>query len=155
MRDEIDKLIKFVAVIQLTLEILKYFCINHGDQRFLQFEIIINVLVVSFRFIWIPMLWVYGHYIFLYKCLSCLIPFYLNTYVMGLGPFFLYNISVRRSTLDVRIWRLRRFTRSKGYNVCFNLLSYNCIITVKIIHHSISTVSRSVHSYKLWESSTF
>ena len=25
------------------------------------FEIIINVLVSSFRFIWIPMLWVYGH----------------------------------------------------------------------------------------------
>ena len=29
---------------------------------FFQFEIIINVLVSSFRFIWIPMLWVYGHY---------------------------------------------------------------------------------------------
>ena len=34
-----------------------------------QFEIIINtdnVLVSSFRFIWIPMLWVYGHYRYLY-----------------------------------------------------------------------------------------
>ena len=29
---------------------------------FSRFEIIINVLVSSFRFIWIPMLWVYGHY---------------------------------------------------------------------------------------------
>ena len=29
---------------------------------FFQFEIIITVLVSSFRFIWIPMLWVYGHY---------------------------------------------------------------------------------------------
>ena len=29
------------------------------------FEIILNVLVSSFRFIWIPMLWVYGHYTFL------------------------------------------------------------------------------------------
>ena len=28
---------------------------------FFQFEIIINVFVSSFRFIWIPMLWVYGH----------------------------------------------------------------------------------------------
>ena len=29
---------------------------------FFQFEIIINVSVSSFWFIWIPMLWVYGHY---------------------------------------------------------------------------------------------
>ena len=28
---------------------------------FIQFEIVINVLVSSFRFIWIPMLWVYDH----------------------------------------------------------------------------------------------
>ena len=41
----------------------KYFWINHGKQSgFFQFEIIINVSVSSFRFIWIPMLWVYGHY---------------------------------------------------------------------------------------------
>ena len=35
---------------------------------FFQFEIIINVLVSSFCFIWIPMLWVHGHY-------TCLNPF--------------------------------------------------------------------------------
>ena len=29
---------------------------------FFQFEIIINVLVTSFRFIWIPILWIYGQY---------------------------------------------------------------------------------------------
>ena len=34
---------------------------------FFQFEIIINVLVNSFRFIWIPMLWVYGHYKYFYS----------------------------------------------------------------------------------------
>ena len=46
-----------------TLTAPKYFCINHGNQRFfIQFEIIINVLVSSFRFIWIPMLWVYSHF---------------------------------------------------------------------------------------------
>ena len=28
---------------------LKYDCINHGDQRVFQFEIIVNVLVGSFR----------------------------------------------------------------------------------------------------------
>ena len=29
---------------------------------FFQFEIIINFLVCSFRFIWMPMLWVHGRY---------------------------------------------------------------------------------------------
>ena len=33
---------------------------------FFQFEIIINVSVSSFRFIWIPMLWVYNHYKYVY-----------------------------------------------------------------------------------------
>ena len=33
-----------------TLTALKYVCISHGDQRVFQFEIIINVLVSSFRF---------------------------------------------------------------------------------------------------------
>ena len=32
---------------------------------FFKFEILIDVLVISFRFIWIPMLWVYGHYKYL------------------------------------------------------------------------------------------
>ena len=41
---------------------LEYFCINHRNKRVFQFEIIINVLVSSFRFILLPMLWVYGHY---------------------------------------------------------------------------------------------
>ena len=34
----------------LTLTTLKYFCIYNGDQSFFQFEIIINVLLSSFRF---------------------------------------------------------------------------------------------------------
>ena len=54
-----------------------------------QFKIIINVLVSSFRFIWIPMLRVYGHYVFF---------------------FFL---SVQGSTLDVRIWRLKSIPRAE------------------------------------------
>ena len=37
-------------------------CKKRREQRvFFQFEIIINVLVSSFWFIWIPMLRVYGH----------------------------------------------------------------------------------------------
>ena len=46
----------------LTLKVLKYFYINQETKGFFQFELKINVLVGSFRFIWIPMLWVYGHY---------------------------------------------------------------------------------------------
>ena len=38
-------------------------CKKHRNQRgFFQFEIIIIVLVGSFWFIWILMLWVYDHY---------------------------------------------------------------------------------------------
>ena len=33
----------------LILTVLKYFCINNGDQGFSEFEIIINGLVISFE----------------------------------------------------------------------------------------------------------
>ena len=46
----------------LPLTTLEYFCINHRNKRVFQFKIIINVLVSSFRFILLPMLWVYGYY---------------------------------------------------------------------------------------------
>ena len=36
--------------------------LNDEDQSFFRFEIIMNVLVSSYRFILIPMLWVYDHY---------------------------------------------------------------------------------------------
>ena len=32
-----------------------------------EFEIIVNVSVNSFRFIWIPLLWYYGHYKYFYS----------------------------------------------------------------------------------------
>ena len=60
-------LIGFHVDMFLTPKTLKYYYINHGDPRdFFQFQNIIIVLVSSFRFIWTPMLWVYGHY----KCNS-------------------------------------------------------------------------------------
>ena len=43
---------------------LKYLCINHRDQGFLQFYVI-RLSVGSFCSILIHMLWVYGHYYFL------------------------------------------------------------------------------------------
>ena len=45
--------------------IVLFFLNTWRMKGFFYFEIIINVLVSSFRFIWIPMLWVYGHYIYL------------------------------------------------------------------------------------------
>ena len=58
---------------------------------FVQFENIINDIVISFRFIWIPKLWVYG----LYK--------YVGSFRVGID-FRRQNLL---STLDVRIWRLK------------------------------------------------
>ena len=79
------------GTITLTITTLRYLCLNHGDQRFFfKFEIIRNVLVISFRFIWISMVWVYVHYI------------YINS--------FSAEIVFRRQSLtyvDVRFWRLK------------------------------------------------
>ena len=52
----------------LTLTALKYFYINQETKGFFQFEIIIKCLAgSSFRFIWIPMLRVYGHSKYVYS----------------------------------------------------------------------------------------
>ena len=81
---------------------------------YVQFEIIINVLLSSLRLIWIPMLWVYGHYIYLI-------------------------LAARGQTSDVRIWRLLdvRFWRQKsvsalkGLNV--NLLAKTSLSDIENI----------------------
>ena len=43
----------------LTLITLKLFGINHGPKRFIQIKNVLNVLIRSFHFILIPMLWAY------------------------------------------------------------------------------------------------
>ena len=56
-----------------------------------QYQIILNVLVRSFRFIWIRMLWVYGHLLYILY-------------------FFVSGINIRHQNLtsiDVRFWRLK------------------------------------------------
>ena len=74
----------------VTLTPLKYCHINQETKGFFQIEIIINVLVsYYFRFIWISMLWDYGH----------------NKFA---------TLSVRGSTLDVRFWRLKSTPHWKG-----------------------------------------
>ena len=45
----------------LTLKTLTFVCLNQETKGFFQFEIFINVLVRSFRFICIPKLWVDDH----------------------------------------------------------------------------------------------
>ena len=59
---------------------------------FFQFEIIINVLVSSFSFIWIHILGVYHVY----------------------GQYIFLILSVRGPTLDVRFWRLKPVPTLKG-----------------------------------------
>ena len=93
--------------LRLTLTTLNYLCINHEHQRiFFQFEIIINVLVSSFCFIWIPVLWVYGHYK------------YLNSFREGKGLYI--------SESDV--YRMAGF-RAERFNLCqiVRTLSYYLI----------------------------
>ena len=64
---------------------------------FCQFEIIINVLVSSFWFIWIPMLQVYDHYK------------YFNHLSAG-TVFILQNLT----STDVRFWRIKTVPALKG-----------------------------------------
>ena len=71
-----------LALWGLTGKALKHFL--YKQRGHFQFEIIINILVRSFRFIWIPLLWVYGQYKY----------------------FTLSACSARESALDIRIWRL-------------------------------------------------
>ena len=64
---------------------------------FFQFEIIIKILLSSLLFIWIPMLWVYGHYK------------YFNSVSVG-------NVFIRQNltSTDVRFWRLKTVPVMKG-----------------------------------------
>ena len=55
-----------------------------------KFEIIINVLVISFWLIYIPMLWVYGHYTYFYSYSAVI-------------DFSRQNLT----STDVRFWRLK------------------------------------------------
>ena len=91
-----------VRVSFLAITALKYLCINHGDQRVFSIWNIINLLVSSSRFIWIPMLWVYGHY----------------------HDYRYFLLSVRGSSLDVRIWHLQTITALKGSLSVISRLNY-------------------------------
>ena len=75
-----------------TLQSAEFFYDNLGGQRsFFEYEIFINDSVSSFRFIWIAMLWVYGHIR------------YFHSYSRG-------------STLDVGIWRLKSIPACDAYS---------------------------------------
>ena len=64
-------------------EALKYVYVNQKTKGFFQFEIIINILVSSVRFISLPMLWVYNE----------------------LKYFTHLLLKVTIQTIDIRIWR--------------------------------------------------
>ena len=75
---------------------------------FSRFEIIRNVSVSSFCFIWIPMLWVYGHYKL------------FNSFSAG-TDFRRQNLTSK----DVRFWRLKTVPALKGL-LCLAGLSIIC-----------------------------
>ena len=68
-----------------------------ATKAFFKFEILINVLVIYFRFIWIPMLWVYGHYKYFYSYSAVI-------------DFRRHNLT----SVDVRFWRLKSIWRLKS-----------------------------------------
>ena len=81
----------------LTLITLNYFGKTMETEGFFQFEIITNVLVSYFRFIWIPMLWVYRHY-----------KYFIS---FGAGNVF---ICQNLTSTDVRFWRIKTVPALKG-----------------------------------------
>ena len=93
-------------------------CLNYSAELFVykqwrpniffQFEIIINVLVFSFLFIWIPMLWVYGHYK------------YFNSFSAG-TIFIRQNLT----STDVWFWRIKTIPALTGLNLDNKLSSNN------------------------------
>ena len=76
----------------ITLTTLKNYCINHGDLRFFfQFEVIINVLVSSFLFICILMLWATAIVLFYYFSAGIDYRFWRLKSVLALKVVFRYR----------------------------------------------------------------
>ena len=101
----------------LTLETLQELFLYKPwrPKGFFRFEIVINVLVISFRFIWIPMLWVYYQYEYVYS------------YSAGID-FIRHNLT----STDVRLWRLKSIPALQGsidnlilLMQCLNLSHYH------------------------------
>ena len=84
------------------LTTLKYMYINHEDQRFFYFEIILNLFFIFFRFIWIPMVLVCDQ-----------IRIFAEIY------FRRQNLT----STDVRFWCLKSIpaTSSVNYNIKYGI----------------------------------
>ena len=79
-----------------------------------QFEVILNVLSSSSRFIWIPMLCVYGYYnsaLFEYLCYGSTVIIIVNSFSAGID-FRRQNLT----SIDVKIWRPSLVPALKGLN---------------------------------------
>ena len=90
----------------LTRTALKYFCINHGDERV---SSIWNhpKNLGSFQCIWILMLWVYGHYK------------YFNYFSAG-SVFRRQN----QTSTDVRFWRIKTIPTLKELYLSNTIILY-------------------------------
>ena len=102
-------------------------------KRFFRFEISITVLVSSFWLIWIPMLWVYGHYNFFY--------------------FYRTGIDFSRQNLtfiDVRFWRLKSIPRSGGWSFInghwpeFECLKWIVLLQITVLAYHIEHCSKRI-----------
>ena len=89
----------YIWLYPLTIKALTYFCKKHEEKGLFQLEFIINILVSFFWFIWIPMLWIYGHYK------------YYNSFSVG-TVFIRQNLT----STDVRLWRIKTVPAVKGIN---------------------------------------
>ena len=94
----------------LTLKALYFFMKTLETKGFISIYIIITVLVSSFRFIWIPMLWVYDHYKSFHSYSAWI-------------DFRLQNLT----STDVRFWRLKSIPALWGLkSMCLMMIDIKC-----------------------------
>ena len=105
--------------------------ISSPAKGFSQFEIIINVLASSFRFIWIPMLWVYGHYEYFYSY-SAGIDFNRQNLILTtkVAPctervkmyWKLLTLLGPSAAINLSAWKCMWFCEMSRYEQCFKIV---------------------------------
>ena len=142
--------------------LLEYFCKNHGDQRFFQFEIIINVLASSFRFIWIPVMGIRP--VEIYKFFQCGLRLYTSesdiyrcqilaykdgpkgqrliyTELTGLMMIWIWN-----RARPLGWWQIRISLAGKGFK-CVNILNICILLFIGQFLDSVKGVVAQIWHY--------
>ena len=81
-------------------------------EHIFQFEIIINVLVSFFRFIWIPVVWIYDHYKLFYSFSAVI-----------------YFRRQNLTSIDVRFWRFKSVPWNDDCRRCrcYSIITTKCV----------------------------